>query len=138
MTADSKTTPEQQQALDSYWSAETPEAERAAYARMMALGLPDGYVADPQTIAHSSAPWIAVNGEIVAADTEVVGTVFRTEAWSSGEPVESADQANLCLICAAPDLLEALKCLMSAHGEQLTDAFDQAHRAIAKAEGSST
>jgi hypothetical protein len=36
-------TPEQQAALDTYWKAETPEAERAAYERMMALGLSDGY-----------------------------------------------------------------------------------------------
>lgn len=35
-------------------------------------------------------------------------------------------------------LLEALQYVMSAHGEQLTDAFDQAHRAIAKATGEAT
>ncbi len=43
--------------------------------------------------------------------------------------------ADLRLWASAPDLLEALKYVMSAHGEQLTDAFDQAHKAIAKAEG---
>lgn len=43
--------------------------------------------------------------------------------------------ANARLIAAAPDLLEALEYVMSAHGEQLTDAFDQAQRAIAKATG---
>ena len=42
------------------------------------------------------------------------------------------------LAAAAPDLLEALKYVMSAHGEQLHDAFDMAHRAITKAEGSRT
>jgi hypothetical protein len=43
--------------------------------------------------------------------------------------------AHARLISAAPDMLEALKYLMSAHGEQLHDAFDEAHKAIAKAEG---
>lgn len=33
------------------------------------------------------------------------------------------------------DLLEALQYVLSAHGEQLTDAFEQAHKAIAKATG---
>jgi hypothetical protein len=33
------------------------------------------------------------------------------------------------------ELLEALEYVMSAHGEQLTDAFDAAHKAIAKAKG---
>ena len=49
---------------------------------------------------------------------------------------ETDDQAvaTARLIAAAPDLLEALKYVMSAQGEQLHDAFDQAHRAIAKAE----
>lgn len=33
----------------------------------------------------------------------------------------------------APELLEALQYVMSAHGEQLTDAFELAQKAIAKA-----
>mgnify|MGYP006921447356 CR=1 FL=1 len=36
---------------------------------------------------------------------------------------------------AAPDLLAALQSVMSAHGEQLHDAFDDAHKAISKALG---
>ena len=32
-------------AIKAYWDATTPEAERAAYARMMELGISDGYVA---------------------------------------------------------------------------------------------
>ena len=39
------------------------------------------------------------------------------------------------LIAAAPDLLEALQFVMTAHGEQLTTAFEQAQKAIAKATG---
>jgi len=43
--------------------------------------------------------------------------------------------ANARLIAAAPDLLDALQFVMSAHGEQLETAFAQAHAAIAKATG---
>ena len=39
------------------------------------------------------------------------------------------------LIAAAPDLLEALKLVMSASGEQLTSAFEAAQDAITKATG---
>lgn len=49
--------------------------------------------------------------------------------------LEAEAMANLRLMAAAPELLDALKYLLSAHGEQLTDAFDGAYRAIAKAEG---
>jgi hypothetical protein len=48
MSDGQRPTPEQQAALDAYWSAATPAEESAAYARMMALGLPDGYA--PQSI----------------------------------------------------------------------------------------
>jgi hypothetical protein len=41
-------TPEQQAALDAYWAAKTPQAEREAYARMMALGMPDAYAAQTE------------------------------------------------------------------------------------------
>jgi predicted urease superfamily metal-dependent hydrolase len=39
------------------------------------------------------------------------------------------------LMEAAPDLLAALQFVMSAHGEQLSTAFEQAQAAIAKATG---
>lgn len=44
-------TPEQQAAIDAYWAAQTPQAEREAYARMMALGLPDGFSPQPEAEA---------------------------------------------------------------------------------------
>lgn len=50
-----------------------------------------------------------------------------------GEIADATARANWRLIAAAPDLLEALQFVLSAHGEQLHDAFDQAHKAIAKA-----
>lgn len=36
------------------------------------------------------------------------------------------------------ELVEALRYVLTAHGEQLTDAFDVAHKVIAKATGEST
>lgn len=43
--------------------------------------------------------------------------------------------ANAHLIAAAPELLEALQFVMTASGEQLSTAFEQAQAAIAKATG---
>ena len=61
----------------------------------------------------------------------------RTDAGRSwGRELQRPEaEAYARLIAAAPDLLEALQYVMSAHGEQLTDAFEQAHKAIAKATG---
>jgi hypothetical protein len=42
---------------------------------------------------------------------------------------------NARLIAAAPELLEALQFVMSAHGEQLSTAFAMAQDAITKATG---
>lgn len=43
--------------------------------------------------------------------------------------------ANARLIAAAPELLEALEFVMTAHGEQLSTAFEQAQEALTKALG---
>jgi len=48
---------------------------------------------------------------------------------------ENVTGANARLIAAAPDLYEALEAVMGSHGEQLHDAFDDAHKALAKARG---
>ena len=56
------------------------------------------------------------------------GHVFRA-------PISYITESDARLICAAPDLLEALQFVMSAHGEQLDLAFEQAQKAIAKATG---
>jgi hypothetical protein len=58
-------------------------------------------------IAHTSGPWRSVDGEI-EGDGEIIGVVFRAEAWTSGEPITQSDQANAALIAAAPDMLAAL------------------------------
>ena len=79
---------------------------------------------------HTAGPW-------------VYGARKDGSLWLSlGDPAKRHYQGDLCaseadarLITAAPELLEALQYVMSAHGEQLTDAFDQAQRAITKATG---
>lgn len=62
--------------------------------------------------AHTPGPWSIKDGMIVAPPDdpteyyeEQIGVVYRTEAWTSGEPIETEDQANAALIAAAPDLL---------------------------------
>lgn len=47
MQSDAALTAEQQASLAEYWAARTPEAERSAYSRMLALGMPDAYAAVP-------------------------------------------------------------------------------------------
>ena len=44
-------------------------------------------------------------------------------------------EANARLIAAAPELFEALEFVMTAHGEQLSTAFEQAQEALSKALG---
>lgn len=46
-----KSTKHQAAALAAYWAATTPAAEREAYARMMAAGLPDSYAATTTEIS---------------------------------------------------------------------------------------
>lgn len=56
----------------------------------------------------------------------------------SQEADEAQMAANARLIAAAPELLEALQFVMTAAGEQLSTAFEQAQAAIAKATGEQT
>lgn len=79
-------------------------------------------------------PWEVVwlQGDKLGSPSEVCveGTDNRVAFLASDGSLGTAR-----LIAAAPDLLEALQYVMSAHGEQLHDAFDMAQRAIAKATG---
>lgn len=84
---------------------------------------------------HTPGPWRSApsirgsQGErlICADDTPPLARVYFVRGQRAG--------ANARLMAAAPDLLEALQWVLSAHGEQLHDAFDAAHKAIAKATG---
>lgn len=72
------------------------------------------------------------NGGSVAGDQPIA---FANIGWTGEGNQSYPIESNARLIAAAPDLLEALKFVMSAHGEQLDLAFQQAQEAIAKAEG---
>ena len=94
----------------------------------------------PWSVPHFARPDVGCECKYVLTDT-CMGAVCAVYA-SGDDSIEGGDNppfdeavANAHLIASAPDLLEALKYVMSAQGEQLTDAFDQAHKAIAKAEG---
>lgn len=73
---------------------------------MSTIGAPPKHTPTP-------GPWRFECGEIFAADGECLGVMYRTEAWTSGDPVLSEDQANARLIVRAvnshDDLLAALK-----------------------------
>ncbi len=92
---------------------------------------------------HTPGEWLLVDHTVYALNDQgenrftalVQGGWVHRGSFSSERTSEDEKSANARLIASAPDLLEALKYVMSAHGEQLTDAFDQAHKAIAKAEG---
>lgn len=74
--------------------------------------------------------WSYESIEIIASDGSCVA---KTDGW--GEEFQGEEEANARLIVAAPELLEALEFVMTAHGEQLDAAFAQAQAAIAKARG---
>lgn len=70
----------------------------------------------------------------IGSGNQAVCTVFATSKKAS--PTYAAMfKANANLIAAAPELLAALRFVLSATGEQLTTAFEQAQDAIRKAEG---
>ena len=88
---------------------------------------------------HTGANWKvdvelgSRNGEyLIAVDAgdRGMGMAIAETRVGSGH-----ERANARLIAAAPELLAALKFVLSAHGEQLDMAFAQAQDAIAKATG---
>ena len=85
---------------------------------------------------HTPGPWRVVEEDLrggrhysIAANAMPDGYVM------DGIHEDDNGEANATLMAAAPDLLAALEYVMSAHGEQLDDAFDKAQRAIARAKG---
>ena len=88
---------------------------------------------------HTPGPW-RIEGYTRLIGGEVTGHTISHGVNNYRDGPEGyvcttngTSEADARLIAAAPDLLEALQYVMSAHGEQLTDAFEQAHKAIAKA-----
>lgn len=69
----------------------------------------------------------------------MIAVVYADPKHSGGPELQGTEEANTCLISAAPDLLEALNqtlsWLTSYPGEGALKAYEQACAAIAKAEG---
>jgi len=81
---------------------------------------------------HTPGPW--------KGDYEIIGNsrIVATMAWCSG--MEAEDSANACLVCAAPEMLEALREMVTwmpsgFAPESKSRAMNMAYDAIAKAEG---
>lgn len=93
---------------------------------------------------HTPAPW-RIEGYTRLIGGEVIGHTIShgVNSYADGPAgyvctTNGTSEADAILIAAAPDLLEALQYVLSAHGEQLTDAFEQAQKAIARATGAPT
>lgn len=90
-------------------------------------------------ITHSPAPWIIEGKDIVCADDSIVAQIY-----SPADADEQTEKANAQLIAAAPELLAAIKGLLSqinaipsAEWEEVCGDldFDAIHAAIEKTEG---
>lgn len=92
-------------------------------------------------VQHNAGPWSSISHNwhetSVYAASGLRVCKLDTEDWGVTEETEDEfgqkQEANARLIAAAPDLLVALQFLLTASGEQLTTAFEQAQEAVAKA-----
>lgn len=88
-------------------------------------------------MSHTPGPWswwTSNSHKRLTAEGKQDGGVLSAVSASGHADVRVSEQ-DARLIAAAPDLLEALQFVMSATGEQLSTAFEQAQVAIAKATG---
>ena len=90
-----------------------------------------------ENATHTPGPWVvhptAHHPAVRSVGTSDTGPRrICTVGSMNGNPV---DKKNARLIAAAPELLAALQFVMTASGEQLSTAFEQAQAAIAKATG---
>jgi len=95
------------------------------------------------TAKHTPGPWAVrtIDQSLATVETQDGEYNICTAAQLRGDDwqTEHAERkANARLIAAAPELLEALQFVMTASGEQLGTAFEQAQAAIAKATGEQT
>ena len=95
------------------------------------------------TAKHTPGPWVADDNEGFS-QWSIWGRMAPSGHGTPGRKVAVVDDcsghsdADAQLIAAAPELLEALQFLITASGEQLSTAFEQAQAAIAKATGEQT
>ena len=92
------------------------------------------------TAKHTPGPWVVrtIDQSLATVETQDGEYIICAAAQLRGDDwkTEHAERkANARLIAAAPELLEALQFVMTASGEQLSTAFEQAQAAIAKATG---
>lgn len=96
------------------------------------------------TDKHTPGPW-AVRLEGSRQQEIIVRSTVKIDDPFDGGQIEptvadlfrggTGNMADARLIAAAPDLLEALEFVMTAHGEQLDLAFQMAQDALTKARG---
>lgn len=84
----------------------------------------------------TAGPYRILDGELLANNDEVLGVIYRTEAWSSGEKIETEDQANAALLGASFDLYAALEDMLAGwryirqhHGDLYGVGWDRAQSA---------
>ena len=94
------------------------------------------------TAKHTPGPWYALRGQRNISIRYKTGdrllpmvNVASVRGQFPTDCPYGSSEANARLIAAAPELLEALQFVMTASGEQLSTAFEQAEAAIAKATG---
>jgi len=84
-------------------------------------------------------PWFTDDyGYIFSGERRDAHMIAEVRGWGWIQYLpdpEKIQDANAHLIAAAPELFEALEYVMTAHGEQLSDAFEKAQAALAKARG---
>lgn len=85
------------------------------------------------TPARTAGPYSIRRGEIWAVDDPsdrpaCIGTIYRTEAWTEGEPIRTEDQANAAFISRAlnchDDLLAACKAFVDFDSRAYTKQSD--------------
>ena len=91
------------------------------------------------TAKHTPGPWSYHNTPTPFIYVNAGGLPICQIYTSTAHGQSMGEQfANARLIAAAPELLEALQFVMTASGEQLSTALEQAQAAIAKATGEQT
>jgi hypothetical protein len=100
-------------------------------------------IMENKEIKHTPAPWVVKHGHNVMGGGRVVANTGGYSSNINAEEVLLENNANTALIAAAPELLEALKLMVSANGgvavlptleaKQQNAALEKAVAAITKA-----